>query len=202
MRSSPAVESYSRRVIIQGMLSSTANVSAALLVGVDPAQEHKVSQLNEAIIKGSPLSGHSDTEILIGYKMAKLLQAGPGDRLVMSAAQAHTGQLMQELFRVSGIFRFNVRQLDENLVFTNFARAQKMAGLNSSYHEIAIRFHELSQATDTTLPLWTKLKKLPDESLNWRELTPALSATIEMTHYTIAIIATILFAIRRCGTGN
>ncbi len=86
----------------QGMISSPANLSAVHLVGVQPETERDISWIDEAIVEGGFFSGDDTHNIVMGGRLAELLEVGVGDRVVVTVAQAQTGDLTQELFRVSG----------------------------------------------------------------------------------------------------
>ena len=52
LREEPAVERFTLRAMSPGMISSPANLSAVLLVGVQPETEQEISRIDEAIVKG------------------------------------------------------------------------------------------------------------------------------------------------------
>ena len=106
------VEHLTLRTITFGMISSPSNVSSVSMVGIDAATEPYLSEIDEAIIEGNYLSDNLSHEIMIGSKLAELLEVELGDRIVLTAAQAETGDLAQEMFRVSGMFHFNVPAMD------------------------------------------------------------------------------------------
>ena len=73
--------------------------------------------------------------------MAELLEIGLGDRVVITLAEANTGELSQALFRVSGVFFFGMREFDENFVFVNIDKAREVVNIGNASHEIALLFH-------------------------------------------------------------
>lgn len=198
----PLVKAHAGRVIANGMLSSAANVSSVAIFGIDPASELGVSQLKNVVREGASLTGSSDTEILIGRRLAKLLEVGLGDRVVLTVAQAKSGELSQELFRVSGIFAFKTREMDQAVVFIARTRAQGLLRLPGQVHEVAFSFYDSAKANDETLPLWQELKKGGNEALGWRALMPSMAAMMDMSRYGTTITALILFAIISFGVIN
>lgn len=194
------IHAYSPRTITGGMISSSENVSSGIIYGINGTQEAQVSKLQAAMIKGQYLTGQIG-EILIGYDMADLLKVELGDRIVLTASQVHGGELSQELFRVSGLFRFNDREMDKGLAFINLPQAQSILGMNG-VHEIALRFQNLSQADDTKLKLWSMLNNKNLETLSWRDLIPQLSAMLDISDYSTWIIATVLFVLVALGLIN
>ena len=127
LENDPSVAAYASRVISGGMISSSYNVGAGIIYGVDADQERHLSKLAAAITLGHYLEDAND--ILIGEPMAELLEIKLGDRVVITQAEANTGELSQALFRVAGIFKFGVRELDSNIVFINISQARKILGI-------------------------------------------------------------------------
>ena len=195
------VAGYAPRVIVGGMIASSYNTTGGLVYGVDADKELAVSRIRDAIIEGNYLTG-TNREILLGKKMAHLLEIKIGDRIIITAAAVDTNDISQELFRVSGIFEFGPEELDENLAFINLHKAQSLLGMNGHLHQIAIRFHDPETANSRELPLYDALSTDEIEALGWLDLQPAIGAIIGMANYATAIIGAILFLITSLGIIN
>ncbi|MDD5168089.1 MAG: ABC transporter permease [Syntrophales bacterium] len=195
LREDRTLAAYAPRVVATGMISSPRNVSAVAINGIDPEREPRVSKVRQALRQGQYLTGTSETEILIGWQLAQILEVEVGDRVVLTAAEAGGGDLAQELFRVSGIVRFNSRPMDQGMVFIPLHRAQRMLHLNGDVHEVALRFKKLEDADNRTLPLWKDVSRGGNEALAWRELVPQVQAILEMSSYGTLISGTILVAV-------
>lgn len=199
--SSPIVDAYTRRVMAFAMIGSPANNEGVTMVGVDPATERALSQIDEAIVEGAYFDG-AEREIVIGSKLAELLEVELGDRVVLTSAEAHTGNLAQELFRVSGIYHFGIRDLDRAMAFVPLAKAQRMLGIDGEVHEIAFRFTDSGYARDEELPLWSRLAEGGNEAIGWPKLLPQVSASMELTEFSLLIVGVILFAVVSLGIVN
>lgn len=195
------VKAYSPRVIAAGMISSSYNVSSGAVYGVDGEQEATVSKLKEAIVEGEYLSD-SPTEILIGRPMAELLEIGLGDRIVITLAEADTGELSQALFRVSGVFFFGMREFDENLVFVNIDKAREVVNIGNASHEIALLFHDTDIDASDTQAVLSELNQGDIEALDWRSLFPEITSVLEMSGFSSVIIGSILFLLASLGVIN
>lgn len=198
----PLVEHTAPRTMTFGMITSPANVSAISMFGVDPKVEPYLSQIDEAIIEGDYFKDATGHEILIGSKLAEILEVGLGDRVVMTVAQAHTGELSQELFRVSGIFHFHVREMDRSMAFVRLDKSQQMLNIDSAFHEIAMKFTNIDFSSDTDNPFWKKYSGKDNEALGWPTLLPQLKAAFDMSQYTMFLIGLILFAVVALGIIN
>lgn len=195
-----AITAYAPRVISGAMASSSENVASAIVYGVQADQEANVSKLQQAMVQGQYLSG-SDSEILLGDRLADLLEVSLGDRLVLTVSQANGGELAQALFRVSGIFRFNERNMDNGMAFINLLTGQKLLNI-TGVHEVALRLEELNQAQDKSLNLWRILNTDKLETLSWQELVPQLSSMLAMTKYSTLIVSLIMYILVALGLIN
>ena len=200
LKHDPSVAAYASRVISGGMISSSYNVGAGIIYGVDADQERHLSKLAAAITLGHYLEDAND--ILIGEPMAELLEIKLGDRVVITQAEANTGELSQALFRVAGIFKFGVRELDSNIVFINISQARKILGIKQGSHEIAILFHDVSSADLDPTGLLSSLTDDTTEALGWRVLNKDIAAMLEMTNYSSLIVGAILFFLASLGVIN
>jgi len=200
---SPLVRRYAVRVESFAMIASPRNSTGISMVGVEPGRERDVSQIDDAMRDGEFFAGDGGRDIVIGAKLADLLEVEIGDRVVLTATQAHTGDLAQELFRVSGIYSFAIREMDEGMAFVRIERAQKMLGLGArDAHEVAIVFGDPQVARDETLPLWSELSSGDNEALGWPRLLPQMHTLLRMSNLNLAITGAILFGVVALGIIN
>ena len=196
------VEHFTERVISFGMITSPANVNSVTMFGIDPETEPYLSQIDEAIIEGSYFESDDEQNIIIGSKLAELLEVGLGDRVVLTVAQAHTGDLSQELFRVSGIYKFNIKEMDRGMAFVRLPKAQEMLGLDSEIHEIVLKFKNYEYGQTTHLSFWDNYSDDINEAIPWTALMPQLDATLSFADFSILIIGVILFGVVSLGIIN
>jgi ABC-type lipoprotein release transport system permease subunit len=201
LEASPVVDAYTPRVITFAMINSPANSEGVTAVGVLPETERYLSQIDDILVEGEYFAG-GPREIVIGSKLAEILEVELGDRVVLTAAEAETGDLAQELFRVSGIYHFNIKEMDRAMAFIRLDKAQAMLNLTGRAHEIAIKFTDTGYAQDETLPLWRELSAGGNEALGWPKLLPQLSAALELTGFSLLIVAIVLFAVVSFGIIN
>ncbi len=189
------IAAYTPRTLSFAMLSSPNGVASVMLYGVDPRTEPRISIVDKAIRQGQWLAPGDDGKILLGSKTAELLEVGVGDRVVLTTAEAGTGALAQDLFRVGGIFHLGIREFDGGTAFINIHEAQRLLALGSGVHEIALRFHHLQDAGNPRLPFWKKYSQGGNEALGWKELVKQLQSVVEMSDMTTAIVTGLIFAI-------
>ena len=201
LAASDLVAGHAPRVIVGAMIASSYNATGGLVYGVDAASELQVSKISEAIYAGEYLSG-GKREMLVGKRMADLLEIKLGDRIIVTAARADNNEISQELFRITGLFEFGPEEMDESLVFVNLAAAQTLLGMEGRLHQVAVRFVDPDDANKPGLPVLAALNKGETEALGWLELQPAIGAMIETTSLAIAIVGTVLFLLTSLGVIN
>jgi ABC-type lipoprotein release transport system permease subunit len=122
------------------MITSAANVRSVQMIGVQPQKEKFVSKIDEAVQEGTFFQEDNPRSILIGKELAEILEVDLGDRVVVTVSQAKSGNLSQEMFRISGIFTFNAQEMDKGMVFVGLKKAQEMMNLDGGIHEIVVHF--------------------------------------------------------------
>jgi len=196
------LDKYSVRVTAFGMINSPASLSAVNVVGINPKTERYLSQIDEAMQEGSYFEGGDLRDAVIGRKLSEILEVGLGDRVVVTVAQAESGDLYQEMFRISGIYHFNVSELDKGLVFVRIEKAQEMLGLKDRIHEIALKFNDMDTGRKEDIPFWSAYSDNGNEAVGWPGILPELKAAFDLTNFSILITALILFGVVALGIVN
>ena len=143
------------RTMSGAMISSADNMTGGLLWGVDATLEAGVSKLRESMVAGEYLSG-GQGEIVLGEDLVDLLELELGDRIVVTLSQVNGGELSQALFRLSGVFKFGMREIDNSMAFINIAQSREILGMGAgAAHEVAFNFHNAADAANTEHPVIT-----------------------------------------------
>ncbi len=193
-----SVSAASSRLISQAMITSAETGSGVKLVGINPEDEEKVTNIHEKVIDGAYLEGIKRNPILIGQKLAEKLNVKIRSKVVVTLQQAD-GTMTTGAFRVAGIYKTSNTTYDELVAFVKFEDLSKITGIKEgSGHEIAVYLNE----NDMTNPVKEELKnEYPDlEVLSWGEILPDLgymndSMSSYMYIFIIIILAALLFGI-------
>jgi ABC-type lipoprotein release transport system permease subunit len=196
----PAVARFSRRVMGFGTVSSPADINSVAVYGIEPQRERPLSKLDETITQGAYLEGMGG--IMIGSELAERLEAEVGDRIVVSVSNAESGNLAQELFRVSGIYTMQIEELDSSTAFIPLSTAQQLFGVGKGVHEIAVRFKETSYATAGAQEFKERYGKGENLAQTWPDLVPQMKRMLEMTDFSVGIVMIIVFAVIIFGIVN
>jgi putative ABC transport system permease protein len=202
LKAEKIVSRFTQRTLSFAMVTSPSNLASVTMVGIDPETEQFLSQIDEAIIKGTYFSGKSERDIVIGSKLAEILEVGLGSRVVLTVAQAKSGELSQEMFLISGVYNFNIKEMDQAMAFVRLPKAQKMLDLGDEIHEIALRFTKSSYTRDRNLPFWKRYSKGGNEVVSWTVLLPEVEAAFELSHFATYIVGLILFGVVALGIVN
>ena len=198
----PIVGHFTQRTLAPGMITSPANVSAINLVGVYPPTEKFLSKVDDAITEGAYFEGDNSRDMVIGTKLAEVLEVGLGHRVVVTVAQAKSGEISQEMFRISGIYHFADEEMNRGMVFVRIAKAQQMLAIGNGVHEIALKFTSLAYAQDSALPFWGAYSQHGNEALSWTEILPQLEAILKMSRTSKYIMGIVLFGVVVFGIVN
>lgn len=202
LNTNPQVEAFTTRVMSYAMITSPSGLSSVTLVGVNPKTETQLSKIDEAIQSGSFFEANGERNILVGNDLAEILDAELGDRVVLTVSQAGTGDLSQEMFRISGIFHFNIKEMDRSMVFVRQRKAQEMLGLENGIHEIALTFTNRNLSRNEDLSFWDEYSSHGNEALSWTELMPELKTALQISSFSTLITGIILFAVVALGIIN
>lgn len=189
------VQHFTRRTFSSGMITSAANKTAISLVGIQPSTEKNLSQIDDAIIEGEFFEGTNQQDIVIGSKLAEILEVTIGDKVVITVVQAETGEYFAEGFRVSGIYYFADAAMNSGMAFVQMRKAQQMLAIGNRIHEIAIKFTSTSYGQDKQLPFWENYSQFGNEALSWTEILPQLPKVFEVSKYSKYIMGAVLFGV-------
>jgi len=196
------VKHFTNRAMSYATISSPANFSSIELIGVDPDTEKYVSEIDEAVSEGDYFQGNNARDIVIGTKLAEILEVGLGSRVVVTVAQAGTGVLSQELFRISGIFKFGITEMDRGMVFVRLHKAQEMLGIGDDVHSVTLVLSDPSFGLDGDLFLWEKYSRFDNEAIGWTVILPQVEAAFAMSRFSAYLVGLILFGIVALGIIN
>lgn len=160
-------------------LAAAGNSSAGVqLRGVDLRHEATVTQINKHVMQGEWLDREKPHGVVIGKKLARTLNVGPGDEVVI-VGQAADGSMANELYQVNGILKSVGEQLDRGGFFMLAQSFRELMVLSQGAHEITImrpdRTTDLAIATDQVSNIAPNY-----EVMNWRGLRPVIARLLDL----------------------
>ncbi|WP_440995418.1 lipoprotein-releasing ABC transporter permease subunit [Arhodomonas sp. SL1] len=135
----------------QVMLTRGGEVTGAMVRGILPAQEGRVSTVGENVTSGSLQALEpGDFGIVLGRGLADRLGVGRGDKVTMVTpeARASAAGILPRLrrFEVVGVFSVDMSQYDNNQALIHLEDAQVLFRLDGAVTGIRLAFEDLFQA--------------------------------------------------------
>ena len=185
------VVSYSKRIVLNGMLSNSNGSYGIQVKGIDPDEEIKVTNTYEKIIHGEYFRSKRDNTILVGKKLADKLNLKLKSKVVITF-QDENYELTSLLYRVEGIFRSGNSRYDEMNVFVkNKSITKNLPGFNG-YHEMPILLSDIELRGEVKKDL------IPLSSDNivegWDDISKELAYANEMLSAVLYIFMMIILS--------
>lgn len=187
------------RLTVSGLASSASSAVPVRIDGVDPRAEVKFSELDEKRVAGRLLEPSDRLAAFIGAGLADRLGLRLGSRLVL-AAQSASGQVAEQLVRVTGLFRTGIPEIDDGVVQIPIATARSWLGTPGAATAIAVLLSSGQKTNAAVDALRARLD--PDGSsatgirvLSWQQASPELESAVRMDDFGFYVFMVVLFAI-------
>ncbi len=185
------VKSYSKRTVINGMLSNSTGSYGVNVLGIDPEFEIKVTNVYTKIVEGDYFESKRENTMVVGKKLADKLNLRLRSKVVITFQDVN-GYITSLLFRIEGIFKSGNSMFDDYNVFVkNNSIFSNLPDLNG-YHEIPI----LTINDDVTESLKLDLQKI-DNTLDvkfWGDIAVELAYANKMMNTSLYIFMLIVLS--------
>ncbi len=205
LRAVPGVTAAAPRVWAGGLVSAGTRTEGALLMGADPVLERGVSRILGSIVSGRPPDAGA-TELLIGSELARKLQVGLGADVVL-VAPAADGSMGNDLYRVSGIFRSGMAELDGGYAILPLTTLQSLLALGPGrIHEVAVALPDPWAAPAVAGEIVAALRGdggLGDVEVEpWTVFSPEIASYAQLIEASNGLIVGIVFLFAVFGVAN
>jgi ABC-type lipoprotein release transport system permease subunit len=209
-RALPQVTLAVPRVRASGLLSTGESTSPVLVSGVVPDLEAQASDLANARhrVAGDYLRPRAAmpfanqlADLYLGQELARTLNAGVGDRVVLTVSPRGAARPAAAAFLVRGIFRTGVAELDQGYVEVPIDELQRLLGLEHQVTQVAV----MVRALDDTARVAAALRQeLPAslEVLPWQQALKELHDAIVLDDAGLYLMMAIIFVIVTIGIFN
>ncbi|ALN62507.1 liporeleasing system, transmembrane, LolC/E family protein [Lysobacter antibioticus] len=181
----------------EALLSSTRQ-QPAIIRGVDPAEESKVSVLADKMVEGklSSLTPGS-FNIVLGKELALWTGAQVGDSVVVMTADGRSTPMgaMPQLkrFTVSGIFEAGYNEYDKGLAVVNMRDIQRVLRMGDGVTGVRLRLHDMDKAWDVARDLAVNLGG-PYRVTDWSNDNANMFRALKMEKTVMAILLSLIIA--------
>jgi len=185
-------------VNLQGVAHTAKGSVGISLMGIEPEKEITISFLPETVIEGNYLSKEDGRWVVVGDQLAENLNISVGKKFVFTTSDIK-GDLVEELFRVKGIFKTGSKEIDGHFVQSDIEIARKIAGLGSDdVSQLGIIVKNPDTHENFLQDLQKSLAKKNGVFLSWQKIMPDVATTIRMdrtaiSSFMIMLVVIVLF---------
>ncbi len=177
-----------------GILANGERSYGALLAGVDPGSESRLSTIAATVHEGRYLDDSDRDAAVLGELLARNLRVSVGGTVSVLGA-ARDGSVAADVLKVVGIFRSGIPQLDRSILEMPLARAQEVFDMSDRANTIALGGPTLA-AVDGALPGLDALGARHGLAvLDWKALEPAMRDAIALKYAMSLLLYLTLVAV-------
>ncbi len=199
LRAMPEIASATMRVRVSGLASSAHGNGGAVIYGIDPRHERATTRLASFVREGRWLKAADERGVLLGAGLADRLGVRLGDKVVLTAATP-AGDIASEVFRVRGLLRSGVMEVDEILALAPVRRVQHWLGIGDGVTDIVLRARDFRMVERLAAHLRDRFAadaaSAPLEVLTWSEIDPMARQWAEFADaYTWLVLAIVILIV-------
>jgi ABC-type lipoprotein release transport system permease subunit len=185
------VEAWTTRVKVPSMISSEYDNRGITLLGVDPAGELALGFKPADVVEGRFLEGPDDKGIVIGRKLLNRLETHLGKRVVVMS-QDPDNAIADRGFRIVGVFRAELENREESIVYAGRDVVQDMLGIGPEISEIAVLGSDYREAGKVASHVRSAVNP-EQEVLSWHELDPYLASMMGVMNGFVMVWMVVIF---------
>ncbi len=190
------------RLQLGGLLVSPRASVGVAMSGVDGATEAVLQDIDDKLTEGEWIDGDG-LGIVLGVQLAETLQVSLGDKVVYMGQHGGATEVNSRLFRVKGLFRSGVAEVDGFVAWVDLRAAQEAFGQPDVAHQITVHLPDVrgvQDAQDRVVALVDPVSSL--EVLPWSDALKELTALIEVDKVSNGIMLGVLGLIVSMGALN
>jgi lipoprotein-releasing system permease protein len=179
-------------------LLSGARKQPAIVRGVLPDEERKVSVIADKMVQGTLDSLEAGSfNIVLGKELAMWIGVGVGDSVVMMTSEARAtpmGALPQlKRFTVSGVFEAGYNEFDRGMAFVNLRDLQRLQRIGDGATGVRLRLHDMDLAGEVARDLAARLGG-PYRISDWTTENANMFRALKMEKTIMAILLSLIIA--------
>jgi putative ABC transport system permease protein len=166
----------SARLLSPALMAGQESSAGVELRGIDVGRDARTSTVSRHLYRGRWLEPGEPRGVVIGRRLARMLDVSPGDEVVV-LTQAADGSLANDLYSVRGVLRSVGEATDRAGVFMSASAFRRLLVLPRGAHQVIVRRPDrlpLEQAAGQVRRL------APGQQVRtWRELMPTLASMLD-----------------------
>lgn len=186
----PRVRAFAPRTLSFGMLAAPKGMGNVMVMGIDPSKEKTISRLSRQIVAGEYPAG--ENALVIGKRLQDRLKVRVGDKVVLTMTAVGTGDVAQQLLRITGVFQSGTRTLDEKSIYLHIAKARELLAIPGKSHEIALAFHDRLALEQPSHEFWQDYSQGSNAAESWRQILASFVTMMKAGKQSQGLVALIL----------
>jgi putative ABC transport system permease protein len=183
------VKAFAPRTLLFGFAASAAGSRGVEIRGIAPETENQLTGFSSYITRGDFLKGNYQNPLVIGERLASILNVEEGSRIVLTF-QSLDGEIVSAAFRVEGLYRTADSRMDERFIYADINNLGDLLGEERVINEIAILLHDIDKVD--TLAANLKNTYTQTQTRTWYEVAPQLLYMNELSAQIIYIFIIII----------
>jgi len=175
----PSQALWTSRIRVDAVGSNARYSCGVTLVGIQPAQEAKVSFIGHAVTQGRYLKTDDPHGLVIGKALMEEFETKMGRKLVLMS-QGTNNEITSRAFHIVGVFRAELEATEKQFVFVTMAEAQRMLKMGDGISEVSILLPDRQEVNKIAAALSGALPSSAYEVHTWRELLPLVNAYLSL----------------------
>ncbi len=169
----------------------------AIIRGVVPAEEGKVSVLAKKMVQGKlDALKPGSFNIVLGRELAVWLGVGVGDNVIVTTdfQSSPMGAIPQlKRFTVSGVFEAGYQEYDKGLAVVNLHDLQRLTRMGDGVTGVRLRLHDMDLSWDVARDLALRLKG-PYRVSTWQQENANMFRALKLEKTMMAILLSLIIA--------
>jgi putative ABC transport system permease protein len=206
LRAEPRVTAVTSRSDGFSLLASAAHAQGALVIGVQPDSETRVSNIATGVRQGTFLDADDFDQGVIGALLARNLQVGVGDRVTILGS-ARDGSVAAGEVEIKGIFETGQPEFDRAMLYVPLSYFDEVFRMEGAVHRVIARCDSLWNLGPTAERVTaglagTGVAEHGPVALTWRALLPGVLEAIQLDMLVGGFMYAILVLVVACSILN
>lgn len=191
---------WASRVRVPAVITSERDSRGVTLLGIDPAAERGLTFIDEDNVAGRFLNDADDNGIVIGKKLASVLETEVGKRVVIMS-QDLNNEIADRGFRVVGLYSASTQAVEEAYVFSGKTTIQTLLGVPDTTTEVIF----LGEDFRDVEPLYETVSAAVDDTVRverWFDIDPYFGTMLKVMDGFVLVWVVVIFLALSFGLVN
>jgi ABC-type lipoprotein release transport system permease subunit len=175
------------------LASSGERTKGALVIGIEPGKENRVSNLSKKIIAGKYLND-SDKGIIMGEGLAEYLKLKVNDTVIL-LGQGYEGNMAAGKYPIIGIAKLGIPDMDKTMAWLPMAKMRDFLSTGARYTSISMMVDNRNKVDKLKQNLKDQTKDSDYEVMTWKEMNPGLDQIFQLKMGQNEIMSGILYLV-------